>query len=207
MVRVLVLLLLMCSPALAATAAPQEQTLYAGSTPMGSTNWVSESSNSIFVDVNFDHLGLTAPPAVLTRLMHRGSVEFMDPIANVTGFFSPRKVTKSGFRLRLKFAEGDGRNMSATTAKIGDWRVAWVAATNRHPGLLDKTPFEQRVVLFTQFVDEDPALIRLFMGQDYYPMLRNHPKPLPPKKPAGVNATTASGNKTENDEAGKQKTG
>jgi len=120
--------------------------------------------------------------------------------------------------------------MTVSTAKIQDWRVSWVAVTNRHPGLLDKTPFEQRVVLFKQFVEEDPQLIRafrfkyrrgttltppparpgLFLGQDYFPMLRNHPKPLPPVKPVNAtgNATTnstASATKKEADADKKKK--
>ena len=188
-------------------AATAEQTLFSGATAM-STPWQSESDRSIFVDISFDHLGLSSPPAVISRILHRGGVDMLDPIANVTGFFTPRKISKAGFRLRLKYADGDARNLTTTTAKIADWRVGWVAATNRHPGLMDKTPFELRVELFKQFVNEDPALIRAFLGQDYYPMLRNHPKPLPPKKPLNetvkTNSTTTKP-KTANTSAGDEK--
>jgi len=67
MLRLGSLLLSLAAVAQAAT----EVTMYSGSTPLGSTLWMAESQNSIYVDVNFDHLGLTAPPAVLTRLIHR----------------------------------------------------------------------------------------------------------------------------------------
>jgi len=195
--------LLLSSPLAAANAAKDSapQTLFAGSTPMGSTAWTADGTNSVTVDVSTAHLGLDAAPTYMTRVVHRTSalqgVDGVDTLANVTGTALVRAPSATGFKMRLRYSEAAGKNLTATTAKVGDWRVLWVAASHKHAGMdVDVRPNSTPALasLVKLLVEEDPFVVRsLFVPGEYQPMLRNVPPPKLPRAKAKSSADGAGG--------------
>lgn len=202
--RVVHLLLLTTLAVFAASADIKH--IFSGVTP-SNANWQSEGANTVSLTID-TRLGLTSTPTYLCRITSRyssiskvslfGSMEedAFDPLANVTGNCTPRKPTAQGFKVRLRYAEGSNRNM--TVAKASDFKVHWVAATNKFGNLGSKEfELERQAELIKQLIYEEPVMVKALLGLDYVAMQRNQPKPTPASKPtssskAKKNSTTTT---------------
>lgn len=173
------------------------QTLFFGSTA-NNAPWQADGAGSVSLDVQ-TRLDLTSVPTYLCRVVHRFSASSFsffdfDPLTNVTGACTPRNPTASGFKVRLRYA--DDRNL--TVAKVSDWRVIWIAATNKHPGTEKPSSVEAQAELIKQLINEEPVVVKGLLGSEYMPMLSQLPKS-PQKK---VNETeSAQKPSTSTDEA------
>lgn len=189
--------LLLLALALAGLACQAQKTVYSGVTP-SNAHWESEGTNSVSLKID-TRLGLTSTPTYLCRVTSRfSSVSFQfeeafDPLTNVTGACTPRSATADGFKVRLRYVDGSSKNM--TVARASDFRINWVAVTNKHAGMADKKAgMESQAELIKQLVNEEPLVVKGLLGQEYYAMQRNQPKPKPkpaPKAPT-TNATNAN---------------
>jgi hypothetical protein len=186
-------LLLVLLVVLVANAAPI-QTLFSGSTA-NNAPWQAEGQGSVSLDVQ-TRLSLTSVPTYLCRIVHRFSASSnsffdFDPLTNVTGACTPRNPTANGFKVRLRYS--DDRNL--TVSKVSDWRVLWIAATNKHPGAEKPSSIEATANLIKQLINEEQAVVKGLLGSEYMPMLSNLPKPKPPPE-TGKNNKTAEANDT-----------
>ena len=175
------------------------QTLFSGVTP-SNANWQAEGVGTVSLDIQ-TRLSLTSTPTYLCRVVHRFSASTTtfseyDPLTNVTGACTPRNPTAHGFKVRLRYA--DSRNLTVT--KASDWRVMWVAATNKHPGMNAYKPssIEAQAELLKQFIEEEPSLVKGLLGSEYFPMERNIPKPRTTYSGTGNKTSETNSTKSEN---------
>jgi hypothetical protein len=174
---ILVIITLAC--VLCFVDAQKSQTLYSGATG-SNAGWQVDGAGSVSVEVQ-TRLQLTSVPTYLCRVVHRFSAATasffdFDPMTNVTGACTPRNPTTSGFKVRLRYS--DGRNM--TVVKVSEWRVLWIATTNKHPGTEKAASIEAQAELIKQLIDEEPLVVKGLLGSEYMPMLSQLPKPKPP---------------------------
>jgi len=170
--------------------AQKPQTLFSGVTP-SNAGWQADGIGSVSLEVQ-TRLQLTSVPSYLCRIVHRFSASTtsffdFDPLSNVTGACTARNPTTTGFKVRLRYA--DDRNL--TVAKVSDWRVLWIAATNKHPGTDKPASIEAQAELMKQLIEEDPLVVRGLLGPEYMPMQSALPKPKPPPQ-TKVNQTEAN---------------
>ncbi|KAH9261498.1 hypothetical protein BASA81_000154 [Batrachochytrium salamandrivorans] len=185
---------------LAALACQAQKTVYSGVTP-SNAHWESEGTNSVSLKID-TRLGLTSTPTYLCRVTSRfSSVSFQfedafDPLANVTGACTPRSATADGFKVRLRYLDGSSKNM--TVSRASDFRINWIAVTNKHSGMADKKPgMESQAELIKQLMNEEPLVVKGLLGQEYYPMQRNQFKPKP--KPASSSSKSQNTTNTTTD--------
>jgi hypothetical protein len=148
----------------------QIPTIYFGVTSMGSTQWTSEGGNSISVDVSTSHLQLTSIPTYVTRIITRNSqfntfdtLPGLDVLANISGVAVPRTSSASGFKMRLR-SNDSNKNLTVVTAKANDFRVVWMAATSKHPGIENFSPNSvgAHAELVRQILYEEPVIMKGF---------------------------------------------
>ena len=182
--------------------AAQPKTVYSGVTP-SNAHWQSEGAGSVSLQID-TRLGLTSTPTYLCRITSRfssltststlllGGEDPFDPLANVTGACTAKNPTAHGFKVRLRYADGVNKNM--TVSKAADFRVHWIAVTNKHPGLGDVvTPLEAQAELIKQMINEEPqVVVKGLLGTEYYAMKRNQPKPIPPKPKNSTSTDTGA---------------
>mmetsp|Transcript_20508 Transcript_20508/g.33876 ORF Transcript_20508/g.33876 Transcript_20508/m.33876 type:complete len:277 (-) Transcript_20508:1430-2260(-) len=132
-------------------AAQDAASYFTGTTPQGSTKWVSDSVGSIYTYVDTSHLNFDRVPHYMCDVVKNERKNPFLPVnitsvvyqhgqstlANVTGKHTPMRVSNSGFRVRLKFKPEVGRNLTDTTARLEGWRVRWIAITGAHSILDD----------------------------------------------------------------------
>lgn len=171
-----------------------QKTVYSGVTP-ANAQWENDGNNAVSLRIE-TRLGLTSAPTYLCRVTSRfSSVTFsfedtFDPLNNVTGACVPRSATADGFTVRLRYAEGSNKNM--TVSRASDFRIHWIAVTNKHVGMADKAPgVNAQAELIKQLINEDPLIVKGLLGVEYYAMERNQPKPKP--KPASNNNNSTTG--------------
>mmetsp|Transcript_9017 Transcript_9017/g.10503 ORF Transcript_9017/g.10503 Transcript_9017/m.10503 type:complete len:272 (-) Transcript_9017:1574-2389(-) len=204
------------------------KSIYSGASPAGATKWLSDSSGSIYTDVDLSHLNLDRTPRYICSVTasSKGSTllnsaeniklsgKVFSPeglaLMNVTGKSYPRKASARGFRLRLKYAAEDGRNLTASVARIGGWRVKWIAITNDHPimktligenedvDLSYLTPASY-IKMVESIIREEKEFTSGLLGRDYELPLSQQPKPKPKPKPK------AEGGKTSESEDNNEK--
>lgn len=171
------------------------QTLFSGSTA-NNAPWQAQGQGSVSLEIQ-TRLQLTSVPTYLCRIVHRFSASSnsffdFDPLTNVTGSCTPKNPTANGFKVRLRYS--DDRNL--TVSKVSDWRVLWVAATNKHPGAEKPSSIEATANLIKQLINEEPSIVKGLLGSEYMPMLSMLPKPKPPPEANKSNKTASETNET-----------
>ncbi len=80
----------------------------------------------------------------------------------MTGACTPRSPSAQGFKVRIRYT--DGRNM--TLGRISDFRVLWIAATNKHAGLGDfpSSSVAAQAELLRQLIHEEPQVVKGLLG-------------------------------------------
>jgi len=193
-----VVTLVLCAASFVLAATQKPQTLFSGATG-SNAGWKADGAGSVSLEVQ-TRLQLTSVPTYLCRIVHRFSATStffdFDPLTNVTGACTPRNPTTSGFKVRLKYA--DDRNL--TVAKVSDWRVLWIATTNKHPGTDKPASIEAQAELIKQLIEEDSQVVKGLLGPEYMPMLSQLPKPKPPQQKAN-STNDSSDNTTSNKKA------
>lgn len=201
-----------------AGASKKVKTIFAGATPSGDTRWVADAAGSIYSDVDVSFLKFDRPPVFFSTVTvdYKKGALFLDgaddiaakrafssegaALVNVTGAYSPRKVTVNGFRVRLRNRPEAGKNLTALTARTGGWRVRWVAITQEHPILQtlqsqagDVRPTSLASVasinIMRAVLNEEEEIVKALYGREYELPLSQQPKPKPKPKPKQENAT------------------
>ena len=100
-----------------------------------------------------------------------------DELKNVTGVSSARKVTKNGFRVRLRYNSADGRNLTTSPARLGHWRVRWMAVPYeniRQPAPADASeedlPLDEATayaIVLQELLKENAAVVKPLMSNKY----------------------------------------
>lgn len=197
---------------------------YSGVTPSGSTKWRSESKGVIYTTIDTSHLNFDRVPKYFCSVVDSSraytssrinatvlSSEAVSVLTNVTGKNKPVRVTNSGFRVRLKFTDETGRDLTESDARIGGWRVRWAAVSEPHSsfeaarkfvendkydtGIEDKPVGEALayVEMLRRLAVEEPQMVQGILGADYVKPMRMRPKP----KPAKASSTDADASSSE----------
>ncbi len=191
--------------------------LFSGTTPSGATRWKADSAGTISASVDTSHLKFDRAPRYLCTVVADGrsgskytlnpngtlsleELRAQDALANVTGKTVPLRASAEGFRVRLRYKPETGKNLTETVARLGGWRVRWVAITDQHSlfdaarldvtskrfeGGIEDKPVGQAlayVKMLEQLVKEETPFVQGLVGIDYELPLSRRPKPKPKKE-------------------------
>jgi len=186
---------------------------YSGATPSGATKWKADSAGSIYTVVDTSHLKFDRVPKYFCTVVpdarklplgvgvNATLIDLMEasPLTNVTGKNTPVGPSNTGFRVRLRFKPEVGRNLTESTARLGNWRVRWSAITeghslveaaradvqnDRYDSGIDEKPVGSSlgyVKLLESLAKEEPAVVKAIVGLDYELPVSLRPKPKKPK--------------------------
>jgi vacuolar-type H+-ATPase subunit E/Vma4 len=97
-----------------------------GQTPAGSTAWqpYEGGTSGIFVDVDTSAYGFTSTPIYVVN-MHGDSTNW-----EITGGSSPYNRTEKGFRIYVRFWNGNALTPEFANANERKWHIQWIAVGN-----------------------------------------------------------------------------
>mmetsp|Transcript_15531 Transcript_15531/g.27588 ORF Transcript_15531/g.27588 Transcript_15531/m.27588 type:complete len:271 (-) Transcript_15531:91-903(-) len=188
-------------------APSDEGTIFFGATPSGSTEWKSDSAGSISTFIDTSHLKFDRVPRYICTVTMEtrkagfpvnATVDMMHDsyaLVNVTGKTTVVNPTAAGFKVRLRYDPSLDKNLTAGVARLGSWRVRWVALTDSNSLVeaaredvinekyelgIDEKPVGQSlayVKALEALVKEDEKMVKALIGTDFEKVLSKRPTP------------------------------